>query len=183
MMNDAPAPTSAPSVQRILIIKLRHHGDMLLVTPVISSLRQNYPQAQIDVLLYQETQEMLASNPELSTLFAIDRQWKKQGARAHLGHELALLRRLKAQRYDLVVNLADQWRSAILTRLTGARIRLGFDFPKRRGLLWRHCHTQLVPVDNHAHLHTVEQNLSLLAPLNLPALNEHVTMSYDPQDW
>ncbi len=93
---------------------------MLLVTPVISSLRQNYPQAQIDVLLYQETQEMLASNPELSTLFAIDRQWKKLGARAHLGHELALLRRLKAQRYDLVVNLADQWRSAIITRLTGA---------------------------------------------------------------
>ncbi|MBH8436168.1 hypothetical protein I8Q59_20855, partial [Acinetobacter baumannii] len=133
--------------------------------------------------LYQETQEMLASNPELSTLFAIDRQWKKQGARAHLGHELALLRRLKAQRYDLVVNLADQWRSAILTRLTGARIRLGFDFPKRRGFLWRHCHTQLVPVDNHAHLHTVEQNLSLLAPLNLPALSDHVTMSYDPQDW
>lgn len=54
---------------------------------------------------------------------------EKQGTRAHLGHELALLRRLKAQRYDLVVNLADQWRSAIITRLTGARIRLGFDFP------------------------------------------------------
>ncbi len=89
----------------------------------------------------------------------------------------------RPERYDLVVNLADQWRSAIITRLTGARIRLGFDFPKRRGFLWRHCHTQLVPVDNHAHLHTVEQNLSLLAPLNLPALSEHVTMSYDPQDW
>ena len=40
-----------------------------------------------------------------------------------------------------------------------------------------------MPVDNHAHLHTVEQNLSLLAPLNLPALSDHVTMSYDPQDW
>ena len=65
---------------------------------------------------------------------------EKQGTRAHLGHELALLRRLKAQRYDLVVNPADQWRSAIITRLTGARIRLGFDFPKRRGFLWRHCH-------------------------------------------
>ncbi|CAI2470605.1 putative lipopolysaccharide heptosyltransferase III [Serratia ficaria] len=183
MMNDAPAPNSAPSVQRILIVKLRHHGDMLLITPVISSLRQNYPQAQIDVLLYQETREMLASNPQLTTIFAIDRQWKKQGTRAHLRHELDLLRRLKAQRYDLVVNLADQWRSAILTRLTGARIRLGFDFPKRRGFVWRHCHTQLVPVSDHARLHTVEQNLSLLAPLNLPALSQRVTMSYQPQDW
>ncbi|CAI1917283.1 Lipopolysaccharide core heptosyltransferase rfaQ [Serratia ficaria] len=156
---------------------------MLLITPVISSLRQNYPQAQIDVLLYQETREMLASNPQLTTIFAIDRQWKKQGTRAHLRHELDLLRRLKAQRYDLVVNLADQWRSAILTRLTGARIRLGFDFPKRRGFVWRHCHTQLVPVSDHARLHTVEQNLSLLAPLNLPALSQRVTMSYQPQDW
>jgi heptosyltransferase-3 len=183
MMNDAPALTSAPPVQRILIVKLRHHGDMLLITPVISSLRQNYPQAQIDVLLYQETREMLASNPELSTIFAIDRQWKKQGTRAHLRHELDLLRRLKAQRYDLVVNLADQWRSAILTRLTGARIRLGFDFPKRRGFLWRHCHTQLVPVSDHARLHTVEQNLSLLAPLQLPTISQRVTMSYEPQDW
>lgn len=183
MMNDAPALISNLPVQRILIVKLRHHGDMLLITPVISSLRQNYPQAQIDVLLYQETHEMLASNPALSNIFAIDRQWKKQGTLTHLRHELSLLRQLKAQRYDLVVNLADQWRSGILTRLTGAPIRLGFDFPKRRGFVWHHCHTRLVLVSDHAHQHTVEQNLSLLAPLNLPALSQRVTMSYEAQDW
>lgn len=58
---------------------------------------------------------------------------EKQGTKAHLSHELNLIRQLKARHYDLVVNLADQWRSAILARLTGARIRLGFDFPKRQG--------------------------------------------------
>ena len=182
-MNDAPAPVSATPIQRILIVKLRHHGDMLLTTPVINTLRQNYPDAQIDILLYKETQEMLASNPALSQIFVIDRQWKKQGTKAHLGHELHLIRQLQAQRYDLVVNLADQWRSALITRLTGARIRLGFDFPKRRGFLWRHCHTQLVPMTGHEHLHTVEQNLSLLQPLDLPGLSQQVTMSYSPQDW
>ncbi len=119
---------------------------------------------------------MLASNPELSTLFAIDRQWKKQGTRAHLGHELALLRRLKAQRYDLVINTADQWRSAIIA-LTGARIRLGFDFPNAAASCGATATRSWVPVDNHAHLHTVEQNLSLLAPLNLPALSDRATMS------
>jgi len=182
-MNDAPAPVSATPIQRILIVKLRHHGDMLLTTPVINTLRQNYPDAQIDILLYKETQEMLASNPALSQIFVIDRQWKKQGTKAHLGHELHLIRQLQAQRYDLVVNLADQWRSALITRLTGARIRLGFDFPKRRGFLWRYCHTQLVPVAGHEQLHTVEQNLSLLQPLGLPEQNQQVTMSYSPQDW
>ncbi|AEF48022.1 lipopolysaccharide heptosyltransferase III [Serratia sp. AS12] len=183
MMNDAPALAPDTSIQRILIVKLRHHGDMLLVTPVINSLQQNYPQAQIDVLLYKETQDMLASHPALSNVFVIDRQWKKQGTKAHLRHELNLIRQLKGQRYDLVVNLADQWRSAIIARLTGSRIRLGFDLPKRRGFLWRHCHTHLVPVSDHARLHTVEQNLSLLQPLGLPALSQQVTMSYPPQDW
>ncbi|NLU15075.1 MAG: putative lipopolysaccharide heptosyltransferase III [Serratia liquefaciens] len=183
MMNDAPALAPDTSIQRILIVKLRHHGDMLLITPVINTLQQNYPQAQIDVLLYKETQEMLASHPALSNVFVIDRQWKKQGTNAHLSHELNLIRQLKARRYDLVVNLADQWRSAILARLTGARIRLGFDFPKRQGFLWRHCHTHLVPVSDHARLHTVEQNLSLLQPLSLPSVSQQVTMSYPPQDW
>ncbi|WP_199637574.1 putative lipopolysaccharide heptosyltransferase III [Serratia sp. PAMC26656] len=183
MMNDAPALAPDTSIQRILIVKLRHHGDMLLITPVINSLQQNYPQAQIDVLLYKETQDMLASHPALSNVFVIDRQWKKKGTKAHLRHELNLIRQLKGQRYDLVVNLADQWRSAIIARLTGARIRLGFDLPKRRGFLWRHCHTHLVPVSDHARLHTVEQNLSLLQPLGLPALSQQVTMSYPPQDW
>ncbi|MBI3311361.1 MAG: putative lipopolysaccharide heptosyltransferase III [Serratia liquefaciens] len=183
MMNDAPALAPDTSIQRILIVKLRHHGDMLLITPVINTLQQNYPQAQIDVLLYKETQDMLASHPALSNIFIIDRQWKKQGTKAHLSHELNLIRQLKAQRYDLVVNLADQWRCAILARLTGARIRLGFDFPKRRGFLWRHCHTHLVPVSDHARLHTVEQNLSLLQPLGLPNVSQQVTMSYPLQDW
>lgn len=182
-MNDAPAQFPATSIQRILIVKLRHHGDMLLTTPVINTLKANYPHAQIDVLLYKETRDMLASNPALSNVWEIDRQWKKQGTLTHIRHELRLLRQLQARHYDIVVNLADQWRGALLTRLLGARLRLGFDFPKRRGYLWRHCHTHLVPVSQHVNLHTVEQNLSLLQPLGLKTVDTHVTMSYAPQDW
>ncbi len=175
-------PVSALSPQRILIIKLRHHGDMLLITPVIGSLHDNYPDAKIDVLLYKETEPMLANHPLISHCFFIDRRWKKQGVRRHIGHEWRLLRTLRAQHYDLVVNLADQWRSALLTRFTGARQRLGFDFPKRQGMLWKKCHTRLVPVTNHEQMHTVEQNLSLLEPLNLPRINTRAIMSYRPDD-
>lgn len=62
-------------------------------------------------------------------------------------------------------------------------MRLRFDFPKRRGFVWPSLLTQLVTVSDHAHQYTVEQNLSLLAPLNLPALSQRVTMSYEAQDW
>jgi len=181
-MTNATSPETIARPRRILIIKLRHHGDMLLTTPVISTLKQHYPEAEIDMLMYLETRDMLASNTSLTTLFTIDRTWKKQGTFAHLRHETALIRSLMARKYDLVINLADQWRSALVTKLTGAPVRVGFDFPKRKGKLWQHCHTHLVDVASHNALHTVEQNLSILAPLGLTSPVLQVTMSYGAED-
>ena len=179
-MSHTPAQSIPP--QRILVIKLRHHGDMLLTTPVIRTLHDNYPGARIDVLLYKETETMLSHHPLITHCFSIDRAWKKLGPWRHIAHEWQLLRVLRAQHYDLVINLADQWRSALITRFTGARRRLGFDYPKRRGALWRFCHSDLAPVSGHATMHTVEQNLSLLKPLALPHTRTDVTMSYLPAD-
>jgi len=168
---------------RILVIKLRHHGDMLLITPVISALKKNSPQAEIDVLLYEETRDMLAANPEIAQIHGIDRNWKKQGKRYQLHQEWQLLRTLRHRHYDMVINLADQWRSAIIAALTGAPVRIGFDFPKRRHPLWRWCHTDLASTATHPKQHTVEQNLSILAPLGIETADVSVTMGYTEEDW
>ncbi|CCP01192.1 Putative heptosyl III transferase WaaQ (Glycosyl transferase, family 9) [Erwinia amylovora Ea644] len=175
-------PPFSHQPERILVIKFRHHGDMLLTTPVIRSLKAAWPEAKIDVLLYEETRAMLACHPDIHRIYAIDRTWKKKGLRFQLGQEWRLLKILRQQRYDVVVNLADQWRSAIITRFTGAPVRLGFDFPKRQGGLWQRCHTHLVATDQHQAMHTVEQNLSLLHPLNLAAIDSTVGMHYSPDD-
>ncbi|PHM39588.1 putative heptosyltransferase III waaq [Xenorhabdus mauleonii] len=169
-------------VKQILVIKLQHHGDMLLTTPVISTLAFHYPDAKIDVLLYQETLPMLENSTEISRIFSIDRKWKQLGTRKKLSHEWKLLKALRQQHYDLVVNLADQWRSAFIARFTGAPTRLALDFPKRQNWKWRFFHTDIISTDDHDSLHTVEQNLSILKPLQLPSLITKVTMSYDSED-
>ncbi|MBD2809903.1 putative lipopolysaccharide heptosyltransferase III [Xenorhabdus sp. Vera] len=169
-------------IKRILVIKLQHHGDMLLVTPVISTLNHHYPNAKVDVLLYKETSPMLKNSTEISTIFSIDRQWKQLGSRQKLLHEWSLLKTLRQQHYDLVVNLADQWRSAFIARFTGAPTRLAFDFPKRQNWKWRFFHTKVISTDDHDSLHTVEQNLSILKPLQFPSLITKVTMSYSDND-
>ncbi|AJC64719.1 putative lipopolysaccharide heptosyltransferase III [Dickeya zeae] len=174
---------AANTFQRILLIKLRHHGDMLLITPVINTLSECYPKAQIDVLMYLETQDILVANPRIHRLITIDRQWKKQGITAQLCHEYRLLKDIKAQGYDLVINLADQWRSALITALSQAPVRLGFDLPKRQHFFWRYCHTHLVDTTRHATQHTVEQNLSILDALQLPTVSTKVSMCYTPSDW
>ena len=181
-MNNALNSLASEPPARILLIKLRHHGDMLLTTPVINSLHQAWPQAEIDVLLYEETRDMLAAHPFIHRIYGIDRKWRKLGTRQHLCKEWQLLKTLREQKYTLVINLADQWRSAIVTRFTGSPSRIGFDFNKRRGWFWRNCHTQLASVAHHQTLHTVEQNLSILAPLGISECRS-VTMSYQPEDW
>lgn len=178
--------TLSPSQQnpaRILVIKLRHHGDMLLITPLIHALKQQYPAACVDVLLYAETRDMLAANPEINQIYAIDRSWKKQGKGHQLKMEWQLIRTLRQQRYDMVLNLADQWPSAIISKLTGAATRIGFDFPKRRHPFWRYCHTALASTSQHNQLHTVQQNLSILAPLGVEIDDAPARMGYSESDW
>lgn len=172
-----------PSPARILVIKLRHHGDMLLITPLIHALKRQYPAAEVDVLLYEETREMLSANSDIHQIHGIDRKWKKQGAAYHLKQEWALLSTLRKRRYDLVLNLADQWRSAIITAFTGAKVRVGFDFAKRSGPLWRKSHTLFAPTAQHSRQHTVEQNLSILQPLGLDFHNVPAQMGYTVEDW
>ncbi|PKH23584.1 putative lipopolysaccharide heptosyltransferase III [Enterobacterales bacterium CwR94] len=178
-----PSTSTPQQSKRILIIKFRHHGDMLLVTPVINSLKACWPDVAVDVLLYEETRAMLAENLQINQIYSIDRRWKKQGHIFALKQELKLLSTLKKQHYDIVLNLADQSRSALLTYITGAPVRIGFAFPKRQNAFWRYCHTQLVDTAAHQSMHTVEQNVSILAPLNLPQANETVTMGYSAQTW
>lgn len=100
--------------RRILIIKMRFHGDMLLTTPVISTLKQNYPDAKIDVLLYQNTIPILSENPEINTLYGISN--KGAGTKEKIKNALSLIKKLRANSYDLVVNLTDQWSVALIVR-------------------------------------------------------------------
>ncbi len=170
------------SYKRILLIKLRHHGDMLLTTPVINTLRQCYPDSEIDILLYKETEAILRYHPAISVIHAIDRSWKKQGLKHQMHQEIALVKSLRARHFDLVINLADQWRSAVIALLSGAPTRIGFDFQKRRSFFWRRAHTLLVSTENHGNLHTVEQNLSILAPLNIKIASRSASMYYSADD-
>ncbi|QGY31044.1 putative lipopolysaccharide heptosyltransferase III [Pantoea cypripedii] len=168
--------------QNILLIKLRHHGDMLLTTPAINALRQRYPQANIDVLLYKETRPMLEAHPAIRQLHIIDRNWKKEGGWQKFRHEMALISAVRACHYDLVINLADQWRSAIITAFSGAPVRIGFAFNKRDNAFWRWCHNQLVSTADHGTLHTVEQNMSALAPLGIDASGATASMHFSAAD-
>ena len=72
-------------VRRVLVIKLRHHGDVLLASPVFSALKRAAPHAEIDGLVYLATAPMLAGHPAIATLHTIDRGARKRYGRTFSG--------------------------------------------------------------------------------------------------
>jgi len=152
--------------QRMLMIKLHLHGDVLLTTPLIRALHHYYPGIEIDALIYRETEDMLRHNPQVAHRWIVDRNWKKEGVWAQAKHELRLWKKLKAQRYDLLFHLTKTWRGAALARFLGTTRSIAFAEPHRNNVLWRNSFTDLVPIPKEP-CHNVTQQLSTLTALGL----------------
>lgn len=164
--------------QRILVIKMRFHGDMLVTTPLISTLKQHYPDAQIDVLLYQDTVPILSENPEISTLYGIVN--KNSGLLSKVQNFLCLTRQLRANQYDLIINLTDQWIVSVLMRFLTAKRKISQNFHHRQSGFWKRGFTDLVDLhgDN-----VVPHTLSVLKPLGINASVMRTTLFYKQEHW
>ncbi len=158
-------------VRRALVVKLRHHGDVLLTSPVIQVLKNHAPHVEVDALVYADTREMLLLHPALGSVFCIDREWKRQGVFKQASAELALLRALRARHYDLIIHLTEHPRGAWLTRLLRPRYSVaqraqGIN-EGRASTLWKTSFTHTYPSPRATFRHTVETNLDALRRLGI----------------
>lgn len=148
-------------VKRVLVIKMRHHGDVLLTSPLFSNLKKALPNAQIDVFLYKDTLPMLEGHPAISDYLLYDRSWKKLSFLKKIVKELSLLKQVRRNRYDLVINLTEGDRGAIAAAVSGSKYRVGFD-PKKSGFFGKkEAYTHIVK-DCLQPRHTVERQLDAL---------------------
>ena len=118
---------------RILLIKLSGLGDVLHALPVLVKLRARYPRARIDWLITPEHAEIVRCHPALSNVVLFARRgFSMPGRRLRaLLAFLDLLRQIRRAKYDLVIDLHGQARSAFFALASGARVRIGFDRPVR----------------------------------------------------
>src|SRR5512144_703396 len=95
-------------IARALIIMLRHHGDVLLASPVAAALKAQADAVEIDALVYEDTAPMLAGHPALAQVHAVGRRWKDGGALSRIAQEARLFASLRARHYDLLIHLTEQ---------------------------------------------------------------------------
>jgi heptosyltransferase-3 len=153
-------------IKRILVAKLRHHGDVLLTSPLFSLLKKHYPQAQIDAYIYKETLPMLEGHPAIDRFILYDKAWKKLLPLRRGFEEIKILRQIRRAGYDIVLNLTEGDRGALAAKVSKAPVRLGFD-PENSGMKGKKkCYTGIVRIC-HRPRHTVERHLDVLRKLGI----------------
>lgn len=162
--------------KKILVAKLRHHGDVLLSTPVFTALKKAYPKAMITAYINAETLPMLEGHPAISDFLLYDRQKKT------LFSELARLIKIKRAKYDLVLNLTEGDRGALAARISGAKTRVGFD-PEGGGMKGKKkMYTHIIKHCPHPR-HSVEKNLDAVRALGIfPTESERSLFFHIPKD-
>ncbi len=153
-------------IAHALIIKLRHHGDVLLAAPVLRVLKAHAPHVEVDALVYDDTAAMLADHPALARLHAVGRNWRSENALSRFLLEKELFDALRARRYDLIVHLSEQPRGAWLARTLGARYRVA-PAALGRGAFWQKSFTHLYALARSGSRHKVEENLDALRRIGL----------------
>lgn len=117
------------SPSNILIIQLRQLGDVLVTTPVISSLKKRFPDAIISFLTEVNAYDILSGNPYLDEIITIKRK-------SSLLEQLRVIRDIRKKRFDLVLDFMANPRTAYISFFSGARITIGPDV-RLRGLLYK----------------------------------------------
>lgn len=171
-LSDAIDPTL---LKRALVIKLRHHGDVLLASPVLSALKAAAPQCEIDALVFADTAAMLAEHPALAQLQVLDRNLKKQGVVKQLLGEWQVLSALRARDYDIVIHLTDHPRGAWLVRLLRPRWSVAPQRSKPQKFAlrwWKKSFTHLYKTVGGGRRHTVDTHLDALRRLGIQPTNE-----------
>jgi heptosyltransferase-3 len=163
-----------PNYKRILVIKLKQPGDVLVSTPVIAALKEAWPGCHLTYLVPRGTEAMVSGHPGLDGLMVVDRRGETWG------QAWRFIRDLRRQRFDLVLEISGGDRGAIYSRLSGARERLGFQHPRQPFWQRRGCFTRLLPRPP-VKMHMVDQNLEAVRALGIEPVNPRLQFFWDDQ--
>jgi heptosyltransferase II len=152
---------SPQNPKKILLINLMGYiGDIILTTPVIRRMKLAYPEAEVDLLVDRKYKDLNLHNPYIHQLIITDRKGKNNNPAAML----RLLSQLRANQYDLAINLHRTQRTSAVTYLCGAKHKYIFSF--RRFAFFK----QIIRLDGT--VHTVACYFKALDQMGIPIVDD-----------
>jgi heptosyltransferase-3 len=165
--------------KKILIMKFRNIGDVLLTTPLIKNLKLNYPDALIDIAVNKGTQEMVTLNPNINEVIIYDREYiKSLSSFKRIITEIKFALQIRKNRYDIVINTTKGDRGAQIALLSGADVKIGYKSGKN--FLTHNVFDYILP--NQGLRHTLEMDLDTLRVLDLPIREKKAAIFWSDED-
>ncbi|MGM9581470.1 MAG: glycosyltransferase family 9 protein [Anaerovibrio sp.] len=144
--------------KNILVINLMHIGDLMLVTPVLRTLRTNYPQARISLLADKKLADLVQYNRHIDECLLID----KKGRDDSLPSFIKYIWGIRKKNFDLVINLHRNERASAIAAFSGADRIVGYSKPGF-ALLFDQVMPNLKAVKHqiHSHFDVLEQAVGI----------------------
>jgi heptosyltransferase-3 len=111
---------------KILIIQFRPAGDVLLLTPVVELLKERIPDAEIHFLVNEKESQLIEHFPLIDTIIPV-RRISRRGLNflRYIAATMQLMLKVRRERFDIVIDFIGNPRSAQITFLSGAKMRIG----------------------------------------------------------
>ena len=137
---------------RILIIQTAFIGDVVLATPLITQMRLFFPKVAIDFLVRKGNESLLAEDERIDSILI----WNKKEKIKSL---VKLIRQIRKSNYDVVINVQRYYSMGLVTFLSHAKVKIGFD---KNPFSWSFDHAIAHSLMHR--IHEVDRNLELLRP-------------------
>ena len=166
------------------MVRLGAVGDVVRTLPAVSSLRAGFAGAHLAWLVEPRSAGVLEGQPWIDEVIVFERprlvEALTRGALATAAGELrAFARALRTRRFDLVVDFHSILRSAVMVRLSGAPMRVGYARPLGRELSWLQAthRARLTP----RRLSRFDRNQALVRYLGVQAPPSPTPFRVDPE--
>jgi len=143
-------------IKKILLIRLRRIGDVILTTPAISALRKGIPTASISYVVEKPYRELVDGNPNLDKVIVLE---KKQRLRDFL----KLIRLIRKEKHDVVLDFHGGPRASLITLLSKAKLKVGYRI-KYKNFIYN---VKLPRSPKEGHFHSVENHINLVKALGV----------------
>lgn len=107
-------------MKKILIIQTAFIGDVILATPLVENLHQEYPEADIHFLVRKGNESLLENNPFIGRVLT----WDKRNAKYRSLFQLR--KNIRLEKYNAVINCQRFFSTGFLVLFSGAKIKSGF---------------------------------------------------------
>lgn len=144
-----------PDAVRILFLRQDRIGDVLIATPIVHAVRQQLPNATIDMLLSTNNAAVRRTVESVVDHILVYGRT--------LGALFSMIREIRAKRYDVVVDLLDNpsATSTIFVRFSGAPVRIGIDKENRN------VYTHVVPLLDRTRYHVSDRIAHVMLPFGV----------------